>query len=320
MNYEQAGVSVKKADALTEIIKKTVKTDNIGMFAGIVTHPALPDHYLVACTDGVGSKIIPLLERKQLETIAIDLVAMNLNDMICCGARPLFFLDYIATPSLDVPLTSQFIKHLHEVLDRYNCLLAGGETAELPDIIIKDHFDVAGFSVGLVKKNRLLKKENVRENDIIVGLKSSGPHSNGYTLIRKLFENGLLTREEFETSLKPTYIYVDKVLQLIEKDLIHACAHITGGGLADNLARAIPEGLTAKINKNNIPSSQLFKKLESITGSIEAFNTFNMGVGMCLIAPEKSLHIIQNICNPYEPFVLGVVETHDTNKRVIYLD
>ena len=147
INYEQAGVSIAKADTLTALIQKEVKSENIGMFAGIYEHPVLPDYYLVGCTDGVGTKIIPLIKYDLIETVAIDLIAMNLNDMICLGAAPLFFLDYFATHSLDLEITSRFIRTLENELSKYNCTLIGGETAELNDLVTKKHFDVGGFAV-----------------------------------------------------------------------------------------------------------------------------------------------------------------------------
>ncbi|OGH98467.1 MAG: phosphoribosylformylglycinamidine cyclo-ligase [Candidatus Melainabacteria bacterium GWA2_34_9] len=307
INYEQAGVSIAKADTLTALIQKEVKSENIGMFAGIYEHPVLPDYYLVGCTDGVGTKIIPLIKYDLIETVAIDLIAMNLNDMICLGAAPLFFLDYFATHSLDVEITSRFIRTLKNELSKYNCTLLGGETAELNDLVTKKHFDVGGFAVGLVKKDKMLRKENVKEDDIVIGLKSSGPHSNGYTLIRKLHEQGLLTEEELKETLEPTCIYVNEILKLCEGNLIKACAHITGGGIAGNLERVISDGLCAEISVENIPKKPIFKKLEDLVGFEEAYKTFNMGVGMCIIAsPDKVKRVIE-ICKTYEPFILGKI-------------
>ncbi len=307
LDYEQAGVSIKKADALTEIIKQDVKSDNIGMFAGLYENPAFPEHYLAACTDGVGTKIIPLLDHNKIETAAIDLIAMNLNDMICTGARPLFFLDYFATHKLDVEITSRFIKALRQELAKFNCTLLGGETAELGDLVTEGHFDVGGFAVGIVKKDKLLTRQNVRENDVIIGLKSSGPHSNGYTLIRKLHEKRLLSDEEFVQALEPTYLYVNEILELCDKELIKVCANITGGGIADNLNRVVPEGLCAKINKAQIPTQPLFNKLLELVGAEEAYNTFNMGVGMCLITSEDKSDEVMDICKKYSPFVFGKI-------------
>ncbi len=307
LNYEQAGVSIKKADILTAIIKKDIKSENIGMFAGLYENPAFPEYYLVGCTDGVGTKIIPLIAKNKIETAAIDLIAMNLNDMICTGAKPLFFLDYFAVHKLDVDITARFIKALKEELSKYSCVLLGGETAELSDLVAEGHFDVGGFAVGLVKKNKVLSKSNVKKDDVIIGLKSSGPHSNGYTLIRKLYEKNLLTEEEMNRMLEPTYIYVNEILELCDKGLIKASANITGGGIEGNLERVIPDGLTAEIDKNKIPSQPIFEKLLSLTEEAEAYKTFNMGVGMCLVASENNIDEIIKICGKYEPFILGKI-------------
>ena len=307
MNYETAGVSIAKADALTALIQKEVKSENIGMFAGIYEHPVLPDYYLVGCTDGVGTKIIPLIENDLIETAAIDLIAMSLNDMICLGAAPLFFLDYFATHSLDVEVTSRFVKALKSELNKFNCTLLGGETAELKDLVTEGHFDVGGFAVGLVKKDKMLRKENVKAGDTVVGLKSSGPHSNGYTLIRKLHEQGCLSDEELRQTLEPTYLYVNEIIQLAGNHSLTACANITGGGLEDNLKRVIPEGLNAEINRENIPYNPIFEKLEQLVGTEEAYKTFNMGVGMCIIcSPEKTNEVFE-VCKVYEPFILGEI-------------
>jgi phosphoribosylformylglycinamidine cyclo-ligase len=307
MDYAQAGVSIAKADALTALIQKEVKSENIGMFAGIYEHPVLPDYYLVGCTDGVGTKIIPLIEYDLIETAAVDLIAMSLNDMICLGAAPLFFLDYFATHSLDVAVTSRFIKALKNKLAEFNCTLLGGETAELKDLVSEGHFDVGGFAVGLVKKDKMLRKENVQAGDIVIGLKSSGPHSNGYTLIRKLHENGGLSDEELKATLEPTHLYVKEILELVEKDTIKACANITGGGIKDNLYRVIPEGLQADLNTDNILYNPIFAKLESLVGKEEAYKTFNMGVGMCIITSSDKVDEVFEVCSKFEPFVFGEI-------------
>jgi len=315
MDYKQSGVNIDKASMLTEIIRETVQSDNIGMFAGLYNHPYIPEYSLVACTDGVGTKVIPLIERDLIETIAIDLIAMNLNDLICVGASPMFFLDYFATNTLDVNITSRFIKALQKELNKYSCTLLGGETAELNDLVTKGHFDVGGFCVGIVKKDKVLTKNNVKTDDMIIGLKSSGPHSNGYTLIRKLYEKGLLTTEEFEKSLLPTNIYVKEIIELNNQNLLKVCAHITGGGLEENLARVIPDSNCAEIFKENIPKFGIFEKLQSIVEEKEAYKTFNMGVGMSIISSPENVDQIMSICEKFEPFILGRI-TDEKNHRV----
>lgn len=307
LDYEKAGVSIKKADLLTELIREDVKSDNIGMFAGIYEHPAFPEHYLVGCTDGVGTKIIPLIAHDKVETAAVDLIAMNLNDMVCLGARPLFFLDYFATNSLDVEVTSRFVKALRAELAKYGCTLLGGETAELGDLVTKGHFDVGGFAVGLVRNDKMLIKDNIRKGDIIIGLKSSGPHSNGYTLIRKLYESGQLSERDLVETLAPTHIYVNKILELCENGLVKACANITGGGIFGNISRVIPDGLRADIDKAKIPAQPIFDKLLVLVGEEEAYRTFNMGVGMCIIAEKDNVEEILNACKEYSAFVMGEI-------------
>lgn len=307
ISYEDAGVSIKAGNMLTDILNKEIKSDNIGNFAGLYEHPYIPDYFLVGCTDGVGTKVIPLAKRGLIETIAVDLIAMNLNDLICTGAKPLFFLDYFATDKLDVDITSNFVLALKNELAKYNCTLLGGETAELGSLIKEGHFDVGGFMVGIVKKDLLLKRENVQEGDVIIALKSSGPHSNGYSLIRALNDSGQLSNNLFELALKPTYIYANEIIEIVEKNLAHACANITGGGIEDNLTRSIPKGKTALVYKDKIVKQELFEKLQDLVGEEEAYKTFNMGVGFCIIAPEKNKEEIFKICEKYEPFIIGKV-------------
>lgn len=319
MKYADSGVNIDKADQFTNIIKNTVLSDNIGLFAGIFNHPVLNDYSLVACTDGVGTKIIPLIERDLIENIPIDLVAMNLNDMICIGAYPLFFLDYFAVHTLDIELSTRFIKSLKDVLNKYNCVLLGGETAELNDLIIEGKFDVGGFAIGLVKKDKMLMKERVKIGDLVIGLKSSGPHSNGFTLIRRLYNNGFLSYDDMTETLEPTYIYVNEILKLCDKNIIKVCANVTGGGIADNLERVIPEGLCAEIHKGNIPDSPIFNKLLSLVGDEEAYKTFNMGVGMCLITSPSYLAEVIEVCKSYSPFLLGNIVNNKSNIKVKYV-
>jgi len=317
LTYENSGVSIEKADMLTSIIQKEVKSDNIGMFAGLYEHPVLKSHYLVGCTDGVGTKIIPLIEHDMIETAAVDLIAMNLNDMICVGAYPMFFLDYFATAKLDVEVASRFIKALKLELAKYNCTLLGGETAELNGLVTQGHFDVGGFAVGIVEKARLIRKENVQDSDIIVGLASSGGHSNGFTLVRKLFAEGLINNEEMLELLNPTNIYVNEILSLCEENKIAVCANITGGGIEGNLHRVIPDGLCAELERELIPQSPVFKKLAEVVGTEEAYKTFNMGVGMCIIVRQENVSDVMEVCNKFDPFVFGKIISSKSQKKVI---
>lgn len=307
ITYEDSGVSIQAGNILTEILNREIKSDNIGNFAGLYEHPYIPEYYLAGCTDGVGTKVIPLAKRGLVETIATDLIAMNLNDLICTGAKPMFFLDYFATNKLDVEITSKFVLALRSELAKYNCTLLGGETAELGNLIKEGHFDVGGFMVGIVRKDLLLKRDNVEEDDVVIALKSSGPHSNGYSLIRALNDSGQLSNELFETALAPTYIYANEINEIVEKGLAHACANITGGGIEDNLVRSIPSGKCAVVDKSKIIKQELFEKLEELVGEDEAYKAFNMGVGFCIIAPQENLEEISKICKKYNPTVIGKI-------------
>lgn len=305
--YQDAGVNIDAGNMLTGILNKEVKSDNIGNFAGLFEHPYIPDYYLVGCTDGVGTKVIPLAKRGLVKTIATDLIAMNLNDLICTGAKPLFFLDYFATNKLDVELTANFVIALKEELAKYSCTLLGGETAELGNLIKEGHFDVGGFMTGIVKKDSVLKRENVEAGDVVISLKSSGPHSNGYSLVRALNDSGQLSDELFEIALEPTFIYANEINEIVEKGLAHACANITGGGIEDNLVRSIPEGLCAVVDKSKIVKQELFEKLQELIGEAEAYKTFNMGVGFCIIAKSENVQAISKICEKYEPVIIGKI-------------
>ncbi len=316
LTYQKAGVNVNNADMLSGLIKESLKTANIGRFAALYEHPYIRDYYLVACTDGVGTKVMPLFQRNDMRSIAQDLVAMNLNDLVCTGAFPLFFLDYIATNNLEVDTVMNFVNELKNTLLQYNCALIGGETSELKDLIKENSFDVAGFAVGMLKKDKLLSSQNVKSGDVVIGLSSSGPHSNGFTLIRMLKEQGLIDDDLFEISLKPTNIYVKEILELCDQDLIKVCANITGGGVVSNLSRVIPEGYTAILDKKSIPEQRFFKFIKEIIEEKEAYNTFNMGVGMCIIVADGCVQSTLDICKGYNPFIFGKIEKNEKNSRV----
>ena len=305
--YLNSGVDVFGADMLVKNIKGIVKKQTIGDFAGLFEHPIFEDYYLAACTDGVGTKIIPLIKKRDTKTIANDLFAMNINDLVCCGAKPLFFLDYIALNKLDVDLVSNLVGELNKVLEKYSCTLLGGETSELGDLILKNNFDISGFLVGAVKKDKLIDKNNVKKGDMVIALESSGAHSNGFSLIRKLYKDGLLSDDLFEKSLAPVRIYYDTVQKLNDKKLVKSCANITGGGILANLERSIPKGLGLKADYGKIKLTPLFKRLLELVGEKEAYSTFNMGVGFCVVCPPRDLDEVIKICTDYNPFILGEV-------------
>lgn|SRR5574344_167605 len=306
--YKSAGVSIEASNELTSLLKNQINSKNIGNFAGIYENPIFTDNFLVACTDGVGTKVIPLVERKLFNSIAKDLIAMNLNDLICVGAKPLFFLDYFATNKLNAEIASSIIIELKNELDKYNCTLLGGETSELGSLIKENCIDVSGFLVGVVKKDELISRSNVKYGDLIIGLKSSGPHSNGFSLIRKLRDEELISKEVFEKMLEPCFIYEKEISKITEKKLAHSYANITGGGIFENLKRAIPDGLRGIVNTEKIIKQEVFEELLKVVGKEEAYKTFNMGIGFCIVAPSENKSEIFEICKKYNPVVIGQVE------------
>ena len=306
-SYLNSGVDIKKADELTSIIADVAGKKNIGSFAGLYEHKILDEYCFAACCDGIGTKIIPLIEKSYTKTIANDLFAMNINDLICCGAEPLFFLDYIAAYSLNKDVLSNFILELNKILKKHNCVLLGGETSELGNLILKKYFDVAGFLLGIVKKENIITKYNVDRGDIIIGLKSNGVHANGFSLIRKLYSDNMLDENYFIESLAPVRIYYDIVMKLNKNKLINSCANITGGGIFGNLKRAIPEDLMVELDYNKIPKIEIFEKIKTLVNEDEAFKTFNMGVGFCLVVSPSKVKKVLEISKDYKPFVFGEV-------------
>ncbi len=309
VSYKDAGVDIDAGNAFVEAIKPAVKSTfdknvigGIGSFAGAY---ALPGGYkepvMLAATDGVGTKLKLAIESGKLDTVGIDLVAMCVNDLICNFATPLFFLDYYATGRLKVEEAKAVVEGIAEGCRRSECALIGGETAEMPGMYSENDFDLAGFSVGIAEKSEMNRLEHVKEGDILVALPSSGVHSNGFSLVRKLlFEKlGMEFDDEFdgrpliETLLEPTKIYVKTFKALKEK--INALAHITGGGLVENLPRILPENLHAVIDSSKIESLPIFDLIGKHVAKEEMFRTFNMGVGMVLVvSPENVTDVLEN--------------------------
>lgn len=304
--YEKSGVSIKNADILVDKISENSKIKNFERFGAIIEHKFLKDFYLVTTTDGIGSKLTELLKRKAYSVIANDLIAMNLNDLACSGAIPLTFVDYISAHILEPDVVSQIIIELKNQLKLYGCELLGGETSELKNIIQEGKMDIAGFATGLVKKENLLDKKNVKEGDVIIGLCSNGPHSNGFSLINYLYNENKLSEEEFEQCQKPTAVYINEIIDLTDKKLLKACANITGGGILNNLNRIIPKALSADLDYKRIPSQPIFEKLLSLCGE-EAFEVFNMGVGFCVVtSPDKAQNAMYRL-QRFSPFIFGKV-------------
>ena len=267
----------------------------------------------MSSTDGVGTKIEIANKLKKFDTIGIDLVAMCVNDILVQGARPIIFLDYISIDKIDLVKLKKIIKGIKKGCDLSGCDLVGGETAEMPGTYTKGKFDLAGFSLGVVDSKYLLKKNNIKENDIILAIPSNGLHSNGFSMVRNILrqkkinikKNNFLKRE----LLRPTKIYVKEVLPLIQNKLIHGCAHITGGGLQDNLSRIIPKNLCVNIFLDKIKVKPIFKWIKNIgVSDKEMIKTFNCGVGFCLITNKENLDKIKRYFKKdFKPYVIGKI-------------
>ena len=320
--YKKSGVNIKLADKFVEhiakISKKNVKKknkylnkDNIGAFGSTfdISKIKIKDPLIVSTTDGVGTKIDLANKFNKFDTIGIDLVAMCVNDLIVQGAKPLFFLDYIAVGKIKFNKLKQILHGIVKGCSISNCSLIGGETAEMPGIYDNNKFDLAGFSVGIVSKKKLLQKKNVLEGDIVLGVPSSGVHSNGYSLVRSILGNKKITKKLREELLTPTKIYTKEILNLTKKNLIHSAAHITGGGLVDNLTRSIPEHLCLNLDLSQIKPRNIFKWIKSNSVSdAEMLKTFNCGVGFCLIVKKKNINNIKKyFSKKYTPYEIGFI-------------
>ena len=321
--YKKSGVNIGAADKFVDFIS-TVSTkkrgkkkfSNIGGFGSITNLPGnIKQPRIVACTDGVGTKIEIANTLNKFDTIGIDLVAMSVNDLIVQGARPLLFLDYISINKIDLKKLKAIIRGINRGCNQSECELVGGETAEMPDTYEKGKFDIAGFAVGVVGKNKILNKNKIKKNDYILAVPSSGLHSNGYSLVRYLIKKKKINikKNKFLKSelLKPTKIYVKEIMQLIKNNLINGCANITGGGLSDNIKRIVPDKLSANINLDNIKTSKIFTWLKKNgISEKEMFKTFNCGVGFCLIAESKNIKRISKFFSKkYKPYVIGKISS-----------
>lgn len=317
ITYKTTGVDFDCDNKINNHLEKILDIDLVKNFASlfyISKSNSQKNVALAATCDGVGTKIISLLKYKMFKTIANDLVAMNFNDLATKGAYPLFFLDYIANNNISVESLKIFLTELNNILKKYNCKLLGGETSQMKDIIKESIFDVCGFVVGqsMVDENN---EKKIEPNDIIVGLKSNGIHSNGFTLIRKLYETKQLSEIQLIETLKPTYIYINEILELFKLNIIKKVANITGGGLYGNVSRIIPNGLRASISKNIVLNNMdnIFVKLINIIGEKEAFNVFNMGIGMVLVIDKCKYDIVKQICQKYNPIIIGEIIRDDEN-------
>ena len=332
--YKLAGVDIEAGEDLIQKIKNDVASThgtnvigNIGGFAGMFKLPKeFQNPILVACTDGVGTKVALAQEFGNLDGIGQDLVAMCVNDLIVCGAKPLFFLDYYATSKLNVNEASVVIKSIAEACINSGCSLLGGETAEMPGHYIDNNFDLAGFSVGCVEENQVIKSENVSSGNILIGIESSGPHSNGFSLIRKILDDYEgsedIKNEIIKKVLVPTNLYPKVILNILKNYKINSISHITGGGLLENLPRSVPEHLSVEIDSQSWQMPEVFEWLKS-EGKIlqhDMYRIFNCGIGMVLIVNKEYVNDILNeiSSNKLDSYVIGEVKDKTQKESVIF--
>ena len=333
-SYKAAGVDITAGYRAVELMKKHIartmingRSDDIGGFGGLFELDVtdMPHPVLVSGTDGVGTKLKMAFIMDKHDTVGIDCVAMCVNDIICCGAKPLFFLDYIACGKNYPEKIAQIVSGIAEGCVQAGCELIGGETAEMPGFYSEDEYDLAGFSVGAVDKAKVLDKTKMKEGDVIIALPSSGVHSNGFSLVRKIFdvEKADLTspveelggRSLGEALLTPTKIYVKPMLALFKEVEVKGVSHITGGGFYENIPRSIPDGLGASIEKAAVKVLPIFDLIAK-AGNVpehDMFNTFNMGVGMSVIVAaedaEKAVQVLKDAGE--EPYIIGKIVRSD---------
>lgn len=315
ISYKDAGVDVHRGYEAVAQMKKHVQSTftqgvltDIGSFGGTFSLAAFKDMeepVLVSGTDGVGTKLKLAFDMNKHDTIGIDAVAMCVNDIICGGAEPLFFLDYIATGHIAPEHIAEIVKGISEGCRESSCALVGGETAEMPGFYPAGEYDVAGFAVGIVDRKKMIDGSTIKEGDVIIGLPSTGVHSNGFSLVRKLVEVSGVKLDEYdealgetygEALLKPTKLYVKAIKAAKEAATLKGIAHITGGGFIENIPRALPEGVSAKMNLKAIEKPAIYDFLEKTSGLgiEELYNTFNMGIGMIIVvAPEDATKVVE---------------------------
>jgi phosphoribosylformylglycinamidine cyclo-ligase len=322
LDYKNSGVDIDEGNKFVSVIKKTVESTynknvlgSIGGFAGFFDISAAKDMQepvLVSGTDGVGTKLKVAIDSDILNTVGIDLVAMCVNDIIVTGAKPLFFLDYMATGKLSSEKMALVVEGIAEGCNQAGSPLVGGETAEMPGMYAEDDFDLAGFAVGILDKPKAITGENIQAGDVLVGLPSSGLHSNGFSLARKLFfeklqmslDDTLYEGTKLKNALlEPTRIYVPQIMKLIDEGVeINGMVHITGGGFYDNIPRVLPEGTGVKINPDSFPTPELYKFILEKSGieAKELYRVFNMGIGFVIVLKqpeaEKCMKLIDDAC------------------------
>jgi phosphoribosylformylglycinamidine cyclo-ligase len=328
--YAKAGVNIKKGNELVESIKASVNATHdprvlggIGGFAGLFQLGSkYKNPVLVGCTDGVGTKVALSQAHNKIHLIGQDLVAMCVNDMITCGAEPLFFLDYFAASKLEPKVTAKIVKGIANACKKSNCALLGGETAEMPGHYVKDNFDLAGFSVGVVEKKSLINGKDIKPGHILLGIESSGPHSNGYSLIRSILKKHKAPDSIMRVLLKPTLLYTSPVLELIKKTNVKGMAHITGGGLTENIPRILKKGLVAKIDLSTWNFPKAFKWLQA-KGKIsqsDMLRIFNCGIGMVCVLDKADVPKAQKILSAHKlrSYEIGCITKGDLKEQIHY--
>ncbi len=315
ITYRDAGVDIEAGYEAVRLMRNDVKRTfrpevltDIGGFGGLFALGSYKEPVLVSGTDGVGTKLKIAFAMDKHDTVGIDCVAMCVNDIVCSGAEPLFFLDYIAVGKNRPQKVAQIVKGVADGCVLAGCALIGGETAEMPGFYSEDEYDIAGFAVGVVEKSKIIDGSSIREGDMLIGLASSGIHSNGYSLVRKILNPNREKLQEYveklgctlgEELLRPTRIYVKTILDLIGRFNIKGISHITGGGFIENIPRMVPEGLRVRINKGTWPVLPVFELLQKV-GNIpekEMFNTFNMSIGMVIAVDRDAAEKVQAYLN-----------------------
>jgi len=339
LSYKDAGVDIEAGNQLVERIKSVAKatkrpevTSNLGGFGAMFELPSgYKEPVLVSGTDGVGTKLRLAIDAGIHDKVGIDLVAMCVNDLIVQGAEPLFFLDYYATGKLDIDTAASVVTGIGEGCKQSNCSLIGGETAEMPGMYEGKDYDLAGFCVGIVEKSKVIDGTSVRTGDQLIGLASSGPHSNGYSLIRKIIEvSGASLEQDFkgktlaETLLEPTKIYVKSILNLIKSIELKALSHITGGGLLENIPRVLPADACAQIDQSSWTMPAIFDWLQE-KGNVtqnEMYKTFNCGVGMLLVVAQADLEQAIKLLNDNgeKAWHLGSIIAKEKDQQVTFIN
>ena len=328
--YAKAGVNIEKGNELVESIKASVNATHdrrvlggIGGFAGLFQLGSkYKNPVLVGCTDGVGTKVALSQAYNKTHLTGQDLVAMCVNDMVTCGAKPLFFLDYFAASKLEPKVTAKIVKGIANACKKSNCALLGGETAEMPGHYAKDNFDLAGFSVGVVEKTSLIDGKGIKPGHVLLGIESSGPHSNGYSLIRSILKKHKPPEPIMRVLLKPTHLYPAPVLELIKKTNVKGMAHITGGGLTENIPRILKSGLIANVNLSSWKFPKAFQWLQE-KGKIsqsDMLRIFNCGIGMVCILDKADVLKAKKVLSNHKlrSYEIGSIIKGDLKEQIQY--